>query len=259
MAYEGKHFTHTIAGSADLSDQTLGTGGIYKPIALDDGDFAQDGNEAFGLITKGARALEHTTLAYLGVMKYIAGVAFTPGQLITFSASGYATLAASGDWVSGRNLENAVASGAVGTGVFNFAQPVPFYTQSSIPNEIEFTSVDCTLQTTTTLGSAIDIIDGTIALPVDANAVLLAVVASGQTGRGLAIGIANVRAGAVITAGAMITVDGTSGYWLDADSGDTVFGRAYAASAAGNCGNTFLASVNMATPFYATSCLDLLV
>lgn len=253
MAYEGKHFNHTLVASADLSSQTLGTGAIYKSIALDDGDFAQNGNESFGIITKGGRATEHSTVAYLGVAKYTAGAAINKGASLTVTNSGYMRTADFGDHVVGRNLENSVASGAIGTGAFNFAQPVPF--QSDV---LEFTTID-DLSSPTILGVAVDVIAGGIAIPANANAVLVTNATSGQTARAQPIGVTKVRAGDVVTAGSMIMVAATSGFWIDADSGFTSYGRAYAASAAPNSGNTFSAAVNMANPHYITSCLDLLL
>ena len=61
--------------------------------------------------------------------------------------------------------------------------------------------------------------------------------------------------GGVLTAGQSLTF-ADSGYAVAADSGDLICGLAVAASVAGNSGSAFTANVNLATPHYATSCLD---
>lgn len=128
MAYEGSMLTHTMVASVDLSDQTLGnsTGAIYKAIALDDGDFAQNGLEAIGILRYGGQSRNHISVGVSGIMKFTchSGGALVAGERLTVTLSGYLIGATSGTWVVGRNLENAVSANAVGTGFFNFSAPI---------------------------------------------------------------------------------------------------------------------------------------
>jgi hypothetical protein len=55
------------------------------------------------------------------VLKFTAGDAVSKGSRLTVNGSGYFVEAVSGSYVVGRCLDTAVASGAVGTGAFNFA------------------------------------------------------------------------------------------------------------------------------------------
>lgn len=126
MSVEGRYFTWTMAAGEDLNDLVASSGDLYKAIALDDGKPAANGKEAGGILLYGAKSGEHVTLGYLGVMKFVAGAAITAGKRVTVTASGYFITAVSGSYVVGRNLDTAVASGAIGTGAFNFAAPVYF-------------------------------------------------------------------------------------------------------------------------------------
>ncbi len=121
MSVEGRNFTWTIAAGENLDDLTPGTGDLFKAVALDDGKIAANGLEAGGILIYGGRNAEHVTLGYLGVMKFTAGGAVTKGKRLTVTASGYFTEAASGSYVVGRCLDVDVASGAIGTGAFNFS------------------------------------------------------------------------------------------------------------------------------------------
>jgi len=121
MAVEGRYFTWTLAAGEDLADLEPGTGHLFKAVALDDGKIAQDGREAGGILLYGGRQDEHVTLGYAGILKFTAGAAVAKGTRLTVANSGYFTSAVSGSYVVGRCLDTAVASGAVGTGAFNFA------------------------------------------------------------------------------------------------------------------------------------------
>ena len=120
MSVEGRYFTWTIPAGEDLDDLAPGTGEIFKAVALDDGQIAQNGREAGGILVYGGKTSEHVTLGYLGVMKFTAGAAIAKGKRVTVTTSGYFVEAASGSYVVGRCLDTAVSSGAVGTGAFNF-------------------------------------------------------------------------------------------------------------------------------------------
>jgi hypothetical protein len=121
MAVEGRYFTWTLAAGEDLADLQPGTGHLFKAVALDDARLAANGREAGGILLYGGRAGEHVTLGYAGILKFTAGGAVSAGKRLTVSGSGYFTEAVSGSYVVGRCLDTAVASGAVGTGAFNFA------------------------------------------------------------------------------------------------------------------------------------------
>jgi hypothetical protein len=123
MAVEGRYFTWTIAAGEDLADLSPGAGHLFKAVALDDGRIAQNGREAGGILLYGGRQDEHVTLGYAGVLKFTAGAAVATGRRLTVANSGYFVEAASGSYAVGRCLDTAVASGAVGTGAFNFATP----------------------------------------------------------------------------------------------------------------------------------------
>jgi len=121
MSVEGRHFTWTITAGEDLDDTSAGTGHLFKAVALDDGKLAVNGLEAGGILLYGGRQNEHLTLGYAGVMKFTAAAPVSKGNRLTVTGSGYCTVAASGDYTVGRCLDSAVASGAIGTGAFNFA------------------------------------------------------------------------------------------------------------------------------------------
>ena len=121
MSVEGRFFTWTLESGEDLDDLTPGTGHIFKSVALDDGKVAQNGREAGGILLYGGKQNEHITIGYAGIMKFTSGGSVGKGNRLTVSNSGYFTEAASGSYVVGRCLDSAVASGAVGTGAFNFA------------------------------------------------------------------------------------------------------------------------------------------
>ena len=146
---------------------------------------------------------------------------------------------------------------SVGTGVFNFANPTPFDISSLYESAISFTAAN-NLSAAALLGSGLQVRSGDIA-PVGgfaASGVLISSPASGTTGSAQVMGVAQVRAGGVIAKDHSLTVTG-SGYWIHANSGLMVHGRALEASAAPNSGSTFAAVINFATPHYATSCLDI--
>ena len=123
MATQGKWEGYALAAGEDLDDAAAGTGDLFKAIALDDGRPAANGKEAGGLLQYGGKNAEHITIAYFGVSKYVANDAITPGVRLSVVASGYCSAAGSGDHIVGRNGAFAVASGAIGEGLFNFAMP----------------------------------------------------------------------------------------------------------------------------------------
>ena len=122
MAYSGKFETITIQASEALTDLTAGTGEIYKAVGTT-GAITGAPRSALGILQYGADDGGHVTLGYFGKMKFVAGGAVSAGRGVTVTTSGYFTQAGSGDVIVGRAIDTAVASGAVGTGLFNFVTP----------------------------------------------------------------------------------------------------------------------------------------
>ncbi len=121
MAVEGHYSAWTIAAGEDLDDFTPGTGDLFKAVALDDGQIANNDREAGSILLYGGKSNEHVTLGYAGVLKFTAGGTVAAGKRLTVAGSGYMVEAGSGTYIVGRCLETAVSSGSVGTGAFNFA------------------------------------------------------------------------------------------------------------------------------------------
>ncbi|MHC4620447.1 MAG: hypothetical protein ACYTEQ_22090 [Planctomycetota bacterium] len=125
MARFGEHRRTTIQAKEDLNTD----GHQYQAIAFDDGKVANSGGEAGGILINKPENGEHANIGYDGEMKYRAGGAVAAGKAITVVTSGYFTAAGSGDYIVGRNSDAAVNSGSVGTGFFDFKQPI--YAQMS--------------------------------------------------------------------------------------------------------------------------------
>lgn len=121
MAVEGRYFTWTLAAGEDLADLEPGTGHLFKAVAVNSAMIAGNGREAGGILLYGGLSGEHVTLGYAGILKFTAGGAIGAGKRLTVAGSGYFTEAVSGSYIVGRCLDTAVASGAIGTGAFNFA------------------------------------------------------------------------------------------------------------------------------------------
>lgn len=115
MATSNETLKYTFTGAEDLDDLVSGTGQIFKAIALSDRKIANNGEECSGILAYGAKSGEHSTLVLSGITKAVAGGAIAAGGAVTVSTSGYVTAGDSGDYIIGRNLDTAVASGAVGT------------------------------------------------------------------------------------------------------------------------------------------------
>ena len=257
MAVENNALTWQTAAGEALTDGTKGTGEIYKAIALNDGQIAANGREAGGIITQLANTNQGAGIVIQGVSKYTAGGGtISANAELTVSASGYCTTAGSGDYIIGRNAQAAVTSGAVGTGLFNFNTPSYFEANSAfnaLYNFVEFTTT--TDLSSAQAGKAVDTDAGGIALTANnADGILVTDTASGLSALARVMGLATIASGAdaLVTKQQSITLD-TSGYLVDADSGDMLLGRAITAI---NCLSTAVAGVNFSTPHYATSCLD---
>ncbi len=73
----------------------------YQAVALDDGLVANDGKEAGGILLNKPKINEHASLAYLGIVKFRAGLAITVQKAITVTTSGYFITAGSGTHIVG--------------------------------------------------------------------------------------------------------------------------------------------------------------
>jgi len=111
-------FTYTDQAKTDLSSYQ------YHGIALNDGQLADNGYEACGIILNKPKNKEHVEIGAIGVFKYRAGLAVSSeGMHLQVAANGYFTPAASGYYFVGKALET-VTSGSIGRGLFNFAQSI---------------------------------------------------------------------------------------------------------------------------------------
>lgn len=120
MAVENQQVNLTFKAGEDLNTD----GHQYKAIALNDGKLANDGQEASGILKNKPATGEAGNYALSGNIKYVAGGAVAAGVQMTVTTSGFITTAASGDWKVGLNGINAVTSGSVGNGNFDFTTPV---------------------------------------------------------------------------------------------------------------------------------------
>lgn len=120
MATEGKHEVWAFDAAEDMDALNSGTGNLHKAIGHDK-NIADTGLEAIGILKHAGKSGEHVAVGIYGVMKYAASAAITAGDRLTATTSGYFAVATSGTYVNGRNLDVAVASGMIGTGLFNFA------------------------------------------------------------------------------------------------------------------------------------------
>lgn len=123
MGYQGKFDAWTVQAKADLSDTTPGTGALYKAVGLETGDFVADGSGFCGLLQEGCSSGGHASIAYKGISKACFATAITSiGLDLTITTGGWLTLAASGDFVVGRNLTVVVSGGTYAAAV-NFINP----------------------------------------------------------------------------------------------------------------------------------------
>ena len=123
MAVENKMLVWTFKAAEDLSNLKAGTGDLYKGIAANDRKAANNGKECSGIIQHGDLNTGHVTVGISGIMKFTAAAAVTAGQRLTCTTSGYMTKVDSGLYCVGRCGVDAVASGAVGLGIFDFSNP----------------------------------------------------------------------------------------------------------------------------------------
>ena len=92
----------------------------WNPVQVD-GTIASSPANAVGIISNRADNGDDVGAIYAGRSKFNAAEAIAAGAQISCAGSGFTT-ATSGDQVIGRNIGDAVSSGAIGAdGIFNFA------------------------------------------------------------------------------------------------------------------------------------------
>lgn len=186
----------------------------YFAVALNDGQIANNGEEASGILQNKPASGEFGTMAWAGESKYIAGAAIAAGDKLTVTTSGYMITAGSDDPVVGET-KGAVTSGSIGVGLFVF----PNATDKADSGRYSFTPA-----TTIPAGIAMALDDKLQANNgEEADAIAVSAVSSGVSGEFTIFGIAPVRLdpAQVASAGDALTVT-TSGYFVPGDSGDYI-------------------------------------
>jgi hypothetical protein len=255
MAYEKNFWTWARKAAEALNDLTAGTGHLNKAISAVTGKIASTGQTAVGLLKYGADNTGHVNMGYNGIQKFVAGAAISSADvLLTVTTSGYFIEASSGDYIIGKSLIN-VASGAVGTGMFSFANPVPFNSNSGYNADFNFGNFTAQSDLSAAAGLAVSITSGTV---VDCSqlvdGICITGTASGSTSVAAFMGKMTGRAGDTLVANQSLKVV-AGGYFESASSGDLLVGRPFAAAASGA---SFDGVFNFATPHYATSCFDVM-
>ena len=253
MAVSGHIEPYAITAAESWSDARAGLGHIFKAIDLSSRQIANanNGQNPAGILQGIALNAENAQVAIAGVSKYVAAAAISVGAQLRITTSGYMTTAGSGFRVVGRNLRAAVASGAVGQGVFyNLVHPGQFEVASGAqhgdlyPDLYSFTA-QADLSAAGSVGKAVDAASGDFPVVNQGTVVLVTGTVSGGTSYGRVTGVMSVRAGNVIAAARGLAV-AASGWFIHATSGDRVVARALEASAAANSGSMFRVALNMA-------------
>lgn len=221
MATEGKQFNTTIQALEAL------TAAQYHAIAFNDGKLANNGEEASGILQNKPASLEHATISYLGESRYAAGAAISAGAKLTVTTSGWFSTADSDDAIVGEAKE-AVTSGSIGVGTFSF--PTAQYQGDSCV-------IPVTVAAVVTAGCAFDFSDMKVADAAEGcdGIVISTAALSGTTNikvNGVGLGI---MGGGAATAGMTLAAT-TSGYFIEADSGDMCNAKALAAISSGSTG-----------------------
>lgn len=246
MGILNNHFTFSITAGQDLIDNTRGTGTIYKAINVNSGMIASGGDTAGGLILGPAQSGNHVNFLISGVGKFTANAAISAGDALTITTSGYGKTAVVGEYIVGKALES-VTSGSVGTGYFDFTQPVQQHPSDTI-------SVSATGDLSAQAGKVISTTGDIAANANTALGIMQSNTNSGDSAILRTMGVMTGLAGGVLGIGDSVTV--TSGWIMVGNSGSLICGRVNEASAAGNSGSSVSVSMNFATPHYATNCFD---
>lgn len=110
-----------------MSSKVFGIGAVsqnlenaqYHAVSIN-GTIADNNTEALGIIVNKPRLGENGSVEFSGITRYRAGAAVSAGARLKVVSSGWLEAVGSGDLAVGTNLE-AVSSGGIGEGIFNFA------------------------------------------------------------------------------------------------------------------------------------------
>lgn len=105
-----------------VAGEDLSSAPQFIAINLTDGKAASSAIAAGGILQNKPKINEHATVFYAGESEFRAGGTITAGQRLTVAASGYITAAVSGGYSPGKAID-AVSSGSIGRGLFNFMTP----------------------------------------------------------------------------------------------------------------------------------------
>lgn len=126
MAFENVLLKYTIQAGEDLSSSQ------YLAVSLEDGQGADTGDEASGILLNKPEDKAHAELGLMGIMKYKAGGGtHTKGQRLAVTTNGWLKAAGSGDFLVGTALQT-VTSGSIGTGLLDFTTPVYAFSSSFV-------------------------------------------------------------------------------------------------------------------------------
>jgi len=204
------------------------TAAQYHAIAFNDGLLANTAEEASGILQNVPASGEFATLAVSGESKYAAGAAVTKGDKLTVTTSGWFTGADSDDAIVGE-AKYTVTSGSIGTGLFSFAQTVyqgaPWIYPVTVAAKVE------------TAGVAFDLSDNKVADASDAgDGIILTTAALSGTANIAVAGIVNGCMGGGDSTAGMTLMATTSGYLIEADSGDMCNAKALTVILSGTTG-----------------------
>ena len=123
MAIENVILKDSIPVTEDLSAHQ------HTAISIEDGQQADYGHEATGILLNKPKSGEIATIGVMGIMKYKAGGGITKGDRLVVKTDGLLYTAGSGFHIVGTARETLSGANSIGTGYFNFA--VPIYAFSS--------------------------------------------------------------------------------------------------------------------------------
>jgi len=126
MAFENVLLKYTLQAGEDLSASQ------YLAVSLEDGQGADTGAEASGILLNKPVDKAHAEIGLVGIMKYKAGGGdHTKGIRLAVTTNGWLKSAGSGDFLVGTALIS-VASGSIGTGLLDFTTPVYAFSSSFV-------------------------------------------------------------------------------------------------------------------------------
>lgn len=203
------------------------TAAQYHAIAFNDGKLANNGEEASGILLNKPASSEFATLAVSGESKYAAGAAITKGAKLTVTTSGWFTTADSDDAIVGE-AKYTTTSGSIATGLFSFAQAA----YAGCPWVYPITAA-----AVITAGCAVDLSDFKVADAAEGcDGIALSTAALSGTLNVAVSGIVTGLMGAVTATSGMTLMATTSGYLVEADSGDMCNAKCLTDTASGITG-----------------------